>query len=56
MAGGQCSVGVESTILDCTRNEPRVLRPGAITEEMIEQSLGKKQCMSRGYRKLKPPD
>ena len=33
--GGQCSVGVESTIIDCTRSKPIVLRPGAITLEMI---------------------
>jgi L-threonylcarbamoyladenylate synthase len=39
--GGQCSVGIESTIIDCTGLEPRILRPGAITEEMIEQVLEK---------------
>ena len=33
--GGACKVGVESTIVDCTGKIPRVLRPGAITEEMI---------------------
>jgi len=40
--GGQCLVGIESTIIDCTRIAPKVLRPGVITEEMIEQTLGKK--------------
>jgi L-threonylcarbamoyladenylate synthase len=40
--GGQCSVGIESTIIDCTGLVPDVLRPGAITLEMIESSLGKK--------------
>ena len=39
--GGQSLVGIESTIIDCTGLEPRILRPGAITEEMIEQSRGK---------------
>ncbi len=34
--GGACSVGVESTIIDCTRLLPRVLRPGAISIPMIE--------------------
>jgi L-threonylcarbamoyladenylate synthase len=34
--GGQSSVGVESTIIDCTVALPRILRPGAITIEMIE--------------------
>ena len=33
--GGACSVGVESTIIDCTGKYPHILRPGAITEEMI---------------------
>ena len=38
--GGACEVGVESTIIDCTADAPRILRPGAITEEMIEHSTG----------------
>ena len=38
--GGACAVGVESTIIDCTGDAPKILRPGAITEEMIERSTG----------------
>jgi L-threonylcarbamoyladenylate synthase len=38
--GGSCDVGVESTIIDCTGDAPKILRPGAITEEMIEHSTG----------------
>ena len=38
--GGPCSIGVESTIINCTRNHPSILRPGAITKEMIEDALG----------------
>jgi L-threonylcarbamoyladenylate synthase len=38
--GGQCLVGVESTIIDCTKETPFILRPGAITTEMIEESTG----------------
>ena len=38
--GGACDVGVESTIIDCTTDAPRILRPGAITQEMIEHSTG----------------
>jgi L-threonylcarbamoyladenylate synthase len=38
--GGACAVGVESTIIDCTGVVPKILRPGAITEEMIEHSTG----------------
>ncbi len=36
--GGACDVGVESTIIDCTGDVPKILRPGAITEEMITNS------------------
>ena len=36
--GGACAVGVESTIIDCTGDSPRILRPGAITTAMIEAS------------------
>jgi L-threonylcarbamoyladenylate synthase len=38
--GGVCDVGVESTIIDCTGDAPKILRPGAVTEEMIEHSTG----------------
>ena len=38
--GGPCQVGVESTIIDCTGDVPKILRPGAITEEMIKTSTG----------------
>ena len=37
--GGQCQVGIESTIIDCTEAAPKVLRPGAITIEMIEKKI-----------------
>ncbi len=37
--GGKCRIGVESTIIDCTSNFPTILRPGAITLEMIEESV-----------------
>lgn len=38
--GGACAVGVESTIIDCTGDVPRILRPGAITVAMIQTSIG----------------
>ena len=38
--GGQCQVGVESTIIDCTSQTPQILRLGAITKEMIQESTG----------------
>jgi L-threonylcarbamoyladenylate synthase len=40
--GGPSLVGVESTIIDCTGELPRILRPGAITIEMIEEVSGLK--------------
>jgi L-threonylcarbamoyladenylate synthase len=39
--GGSSSVGVESTIIDCTKNSPTILRPGAITKSMIQNCTGK---------------
>ena len=38
--GGPCHVGVESTIIDCTGDVPRILRPGAVTVEMMNESTG----------------
>ena len=38
--GGQCLVGVESTIIDCTKATPFILRPGAVSAAMIEESTG----------------
>ena len=38
--GGPSEVGLESTIIDCTFGTPRILRPGAITVEMIESATG----------------
>jgi L-threonylcarbamoyladenylate synthase len=38
--GGPCDVGVESTIIDCTGDVPKILRPGAITAQMISDSTG----------------
>ncbi len=38
--GGACAVGVESTIIDCTGDVPKILRPGAISSAMIEEVTG----------------
>ena len=35
--GGDCSIGLESTIIDCTTTPPQLLRTGAITAEQIMQ-------------------
>jgi L-threonylcarbamoyladenylate synthase len=36
--GGPSEVGLESTIIDCTAGAPRILRPGAISAEMIRDA------------------
>jgi len=38
--GGPCQVGIESAIVDCTRAEPVLLRPGAIPREQLEAACG----------------
>jgi L-threonylcarbamoyladenylate synthase len=38
--GGACSVGIESTIVDCSRGVPVLLRPGVLTATQIEFSCG----------------
>lgn len=38
--GGACAVGIESTIVDCTRGVPVLLRPGAISREQIASACG----------------
>jgi L-threonylcarbamoyladenylate synthase len=38
--GGACSVGIESTIIDCSRGAPVLLRPGAITPAQIQRVCG----------------
>jgi L-threonylcarbamoyladenylate synthase len=38
--GGACTVGIESTIIDCTRGAPVLLRPGQIGRAQIEQACG----------------
>ena len=40
--GGPCEVGIESTIIDCTRGAPVLLRPGTITGLQVEQACGRK--------------
>ncbi len=40
LEGGDSEVGIESTIIDCTSETPKLLRLGAITAEMITQATG----------------
>lgn len=38
--GGECQVGVESTVVDLTTSIPVILRPGGVTREMLEAVVG----------------
>ena len=38
---GRCAVGLESTVIDCTRDIPTILRPGGVTTEQIEKVVGR---------------
>jgi L-threonylcarbamoyladenylate synthase len=48
--GGESAVGVESTIVDCTDEIPRLLRSGAITTDDIEHVTGIKPGMTSTVR------
>ena len=39
--GGDCQVGLESTIIDLTSDAPAILRPGYVTAEQIQHTLGR---------------
>jgi len=39
--GGPCELGIESTIIDCTRGAPVLLRPGSISRAQVEQACGR---------------
>jgi len=51
--GGPCEVGIESTIVDCSRGAPVLLRPGAITRAQIEAACGE---TLRDRHELAAPD
>ncbi len=38
--GGPCDVGIESSIVDCTRGRPVLLRPGVLTRAQLEMACG----------------
>jgi L-threonylcarbamoyladenylate synthase len=44
--GGRSVIGIESTIIDCTKKTPNVLRPGFISTEMVEQVTGIKSSLN----------
>ena len=50
--GGACTVGVESTIIDLTVTPPRLLRPGGLALEALEEVLGQVQVDKAVREKL----
>jgi L-threonylcarbamoyladenylate synthase len=53
--GGACEVGIESTIIDCTRGAPVLLRPGAITREQVQAACGLKPLSQEELATLDAP-
>ncbi len=51
---GPCAVGVESTIIDLTVTPPRLLRPGGVTLEELEEALGE-VAVDEAVRRLMAP-
>ena len=49
--GGACPVGIESAIVDCTRGQPVLLRPGTISRDDMQKALG---CRVRHRDELPP--
>ena len=52
--GGQCKIGLESTIVDLTA-KPSILRPGSITAEKIQKILKKKIKIKKNLKRIKSP-
>lgn len=50
--GGDCAFGVESTVITLATDRPTLLRPGAITREMLEQVIGKIDIASAVLEKM----
>lgn len=54
--GGDCRVGIESTVLDLTGETPMILRPGIVTPESIEAVLGKPVKLDPSLNAVPNPD
>ena len=50
--GGDCSVGVESTVISLAVSPPRLLRPGGVTPEILTEVLGEIEIDDAVYNKL----
>jgi len=51
--GGQCLIGVESSIINCTQENPALLRPGAIDEEKIQEVTGIKLSSTQSNEEIR---
>jgi L-threonylcarbamoyladenylate synthase len=51
--GGNSTIGIESTIIDCTGDQPTILRNGAVTKADIEIQLGIKELESKKNSNMK---
>lgn len=50
--GGPCEFGLESTVISCVESVPTILRPGAVTYEMIKDVIGEVNIDKAVYSKL----
>ncbi|MEN9374726.1 MAG: hypothetical protein RIR79_2278 [Pseudomonadota bacterium] len=58
--GGACTLGIESTIIDCTRGKPILLRPGSISRAQVEAVCGQpllsnKELATHSHQALQAP-
>jgi L-threonylcarbamoyladenylate synthase len=52
--GGPCAVGIESTIVDCTRGAPVLLRPGQLARADIERAAGQRLRTATSWARPTP--
>jgi len=53
--GGDCRVGIESTVLDLTVDTPTILRPGAVTADMLLEFFDEVQVGGKVIKVAKAP-
>ena len=53
--GGTCDIGIESTVLDLTKDIPTILRPGLIDQKLIENIIGEVVTLNRKEKKPNAP-
>ncbi len=53
--GGNCEVGIESTVVSLVGKTPMLLRPGVITKEALEEALGQKVALAPSHGPILSP-